>query len=88
MLWDVKRLENRRYTIRSSQTHEYASEPRRDGGAVVAQAKENDWEIKETRVKGEFVYEHSNQSDSHVRVTWSQFQHCPRDEGVLLGFGQ
>ncbi|TDL19436.1 hypothetical protein BD410DRAFT_792261 [Rickenella mellea] len=55
LLWDMKRLENGRYTIRSSQSHEYASEPRDHGGAIVMHAKENDWTIRETRIKGQFV---------------------------------
>ncbi|TDL30207.1 hypothetical protein BD410DRAFT_780754 [Rickenella mellea] len=54
-LWDVKMLENGRYNIRSWQSHEYASEPHNRGGAVVTQARGNDWIITETRFKGQFV---------------------------------
>ncbi|TDL30196.1 hypothetical protein BD410DRAFT_780746 [Rickenella mellea] len=54
-LWDLKMLTNGRFTIRSSECHEYASEPRNRGGAVVTQSRGNDWIITETRYKGQFV---------------------------------
>ncbi|TDL19230.1 hypothetical protein BD410DRAFT_792476 [Rickenella mellea] len=55
ILWDVKKLENGRHTIRSSQSHEYATERRHPGGALVTQARADDWIITEDRKRGEFV---------------------------------
>ncbi|TDL21067.1 hypothetical protein BD410DRAFT_840788 [Rickenella mellea] len=56
-LWSISRLDNDKYTVRNIETNHYAGSPSFPtvGGSVITTQNLQQWDIKETGVKGRYV---------------------------------
>ncbi|KAG8742081.1 hypothetical protein FRC10_002017 [Ceratobasidium sp. 414] len=66
--WNVSKLSNGKYTIRSQEHSSYASATSRpsQGDGVVGGTREKQWVIKEARVRGQYTRRSISPSDGDV----------------------